>query len=92
MLALSVKHGIIPHIPSCKIAKEAWHTLATLYNEANVAYLHKQLESQHMNEGDSMEIFLVKIKDLKKQLAAVEEIIPDSSLVQILLDGLPDSY
>ena len=45
-----------------------------------------------MNEGDSMDNFLVKIKDLKEQLAAVEEIIPDSSLVQTVLDGLPDSY
>ena len=42
LLALSIKHTIIPHICSCKTAKEAWDTLATLYqarNEARVAYL-----------------------------------------------------
>ena len=68
LLALSVKHGIIPHIRSCRIAKDAWDTLATFYqifNEANVAYFCKQLESNHMNEGDSMEFFLVKIKSLR---------------------------
>ena len=34
-----------------------------------------------MNEGDSMDRFLVKFKYLKEQLTAVEEIIPNKSLV-----------
>ncbi|MDM1593370.1 retrotransposon gag domain-containing protein, partial [Escherichia coli] len=66
LIALSVKRGIIPHIRSCKTAKEAWDALASLYhvrNEARVAYLRRQLESEHMNEGDSMDEFLTKIKD-----------------------------
>ena len=45
-----------------------------------------------MNEGDSMDSFLTKIKDLKEQLIAVDEILPNSSLVQTVLNGLPDSY
>ena len=95
LIALSVKRTIIPHIRSCKSAKDAWNTLARLYqvrNEARVAYLRKQLESEHMNEGDSMDNFLTKIKDLKEQLIAADEILPDSSLVQTLLNGLPDLY
>ena len=47
--------------------------LARLYqvrNEARVAYLRKQLESEHMNEGDPMDSFLTKIKDLKEHSAA----------------------
>ena len=42
LLALSIKCNIIPHICSCKTAKEAWDTLATFYqtrNEACAAYL-----------------------------------------------------
>ena len=42
LIALSVKRTIIPHIRSCKTAKEAWDVLCTLYqarNEACVAYL-----------------------------------------------------
>ena len=77
-----MKRSIIPHIRSCKTVKEAWDVLANLYqvrNEARVAYLRKQLETEHMNEGDSMDAFLTKIKDL-------------GSLVKIALDGLPDSY
>jgi transposase InsO family protein len=95
LIALSVKRAIIPHIRSCRTAKDAWDTLTTLYqarNEARVAYLRKQLESEHMNEGDSMDSFLTKIKDLKEQLISADEVIPDSSLVQTVLNGLPDSY
>ena len=65
MIALSVKSAIIPHIRSCKTAKDAWDILSTLYqarNEARVAYLRKQIESEHMNEGDSMDSFLTKVK------------------------------
>ena len=49
-------------------------------------------ESEHMNEGDSMDSFLTKIKDLKEQLIAADEILPDSSLMQTVLNGLPNSY
>ena len=69
LIALSVKRAIIPHIRGCKSAKDAWDMLAHLYqvrNEAHVAYLRKQLESEHMNEGDPMDSFLTKIKDLKE--------------------------
>ena len=45
-----------------------------------------------MEEGDSMEIFLIEIKDLKEQLIGTDEVILDSSLVQTVLDGLPDLY
>ena len=83
LIALSIKCTIIPHIQSCKSAKDAWNTLARLYqvrNEAPVASLRKQLESEHMNEGDSMDNFLTKIKDLKEQLIVADEILPDSSI------------
>ena len=39
-----------------------------------------------------MDVFLTKIKDLHEQLVSKDEIIADSSLVQTVLDGLPDSY
>ena len=87
--------SIIPNIRSCKIAKEAWDVLTNLYqahNEARAAYSCKQLESKHMNKGYSMEEFLTKIKDLNEQLVFADEIIADSLLVQVVLDGLPDSY
>ena len=45
-----------------------------------------------MNEGDSMDSFLTKIKDFKEQLISADEVLSDSSLVQTVLNGLLDSY
>ena len=45
-----------------------------------------------MNEGDSMNTFLTKIKDFKEQLISADEVLCDSSLVQTVLNGLLDSY
>lgn len=92
--ALSIKCTIVPHIHSARTSNQDWDILAHLYaghNEAHVAYL-KKLESKHMEEGDSMDIFLIEIKYLKDQLIAIDEIIPNISLVETILDGLPDSY
>lgn len=84
LIALSIKRVIIPHICSCRIAKDIWDTLATMYHgqyEACAAYLRKQLESKIMLKKDSMEDFLTKTKDLKELLIDVVEIVVDSSLV-----------
>ncbi|MCO5603066.1 hypothetical protein L7F22_057210 [Adiantum nelumboides] len=95
LIALSVKRTITPHIRSAKSAKQAWDILASLYagrNEAKIALLRKELKSKIMNEEDDMDTFLASIKDINEQLISAGEIISDSSLVQIVLDALPDSY
>ena len=83
-IALCIKHTIVPHICLARTAKQACDILVQLYagrNEAHVAYLRKQLESKHMEEGDSMDIFLTNIKDLKEKLiVAINEVIPDVHL------------
>ncbi|MCO5552410.1 hypothetical protein L7F22_005921 [Adiantum nelumboides] len=95
LIVLSVKRTITPHICSTKSAKQAWDILAGLYagrNEAKIALLRKELESKIMNEEDDMDTFLAGIKDINEQLISASEIISDSSLVQSVLDALPDSY
>ncbi|MCO5553095.1 hypothetical protein L7F22_006617 [Adiantum nelumboides] len=95
LIALSVKRTSTPHIRSAKSAKHAWDILASLYagrNEAKIALLRKELESKIMNEEDDMDTFLAGIKDIKEHLISTGEIILDSSLVQTVLDALPDSY
>ncbi|MCO5571414.1 hypothetical protein L7F22_034130 [Adiantum nelumboides] len=92
LIALSVKRTITPHIHSAKSAKQAWDILAGLYagrNEAKIALLRKELESKIMNEEDDMDTFLASIKDINEQLIFAGEIISDSSLVQTVLDALP---
>ncbi|MCO5605534.1 hypothetical protein L7F22_059717 [Adiantum nelumboides] len=90
-----MKHTITPHICSTKSAKQAWEILAGFYagcNEAKIALLRKELESKIMNEEDDMDTFLAGVKDINEQLIFAGEVVSDSSLVQTVLDALPDSY
>ncbi|MCO5550311.1 hypothetical protein L7F22_003794 [Adiantum nelumboides] len=83
-------------LPTVEQARwDAWDILADLYaghNEAKIALLRKELESTIMNEEDDMDSFLTGVKDIHEQLISVGEDISDSSLVQTVLDALPDSY
>ncbi|MCO5554452.1 hypothetical protein L7F22_007982 [Adiantum nelumboides] len=61
-------------------------------NEARVAFLRKKLDDERMSEGESMDAFLTRIKDLRAQLINIDEIISDASLTSTMLSGLPDAY
>lgn len=59
--------------------KDAWDTLARLYqiqNESFIAFLGQHLT---MDEDASMDQFLTKVKDLREQLATVDEILLHTS-------------
>ncbi|MCO5576823.1 hypothetical protein L7F22_030643 [Adiantum nelumboides] len=95
LIALSGKRTITTHICSSKSAKHAWDILAGLYagcNEAKIALLRKELESKIMNEKDDMDTFFASVKDIDEKLISAGEVISDSSLMQTILDALPDSY
>ncbi|MCO5612323.1 hypothetical protein L7F22_066589 [Adiantum nelumboides] len=71
LIVLSIKRTITPHIRSTKFAKEAWDILASHYagrNEAKIALLRKELESNIMNEEDDMDTFLAGVKDVNEHL------------------------
>ncbi|MCO5581986.1 hypothetical protein L7F22_035875 [Adiantum nelumboides] len=77
-----------------KSTKQAWDILASHYagrNEAKIALLRKELESKSMNKEDDMDTFLSGVKDANEQLISASEVISNSSLVQTILDALPDS-
>ena len=61
-------------------------------NEARVVMLKCQLEETRMQEGESMDAFLTKIKNFKEQLLNIDEVISDNELVSKVLAELPDSY
>ncbi|KAH6555873.1 hypothetical protein KP509_1Z221200 [Ceratopteris richardii] len=51
-----------------------------------------QLEDVCMAENESVDVYVTCIKDLKEQLANIDEIILDASLISTLLKGLPESF
>ncbi|MCO5551694.1 hypothetical protein L7F22_005198 [Adiantum nelumboides] len=66
----------------------------TVYADSSqaVAFLRKKLDDECMSEGESMDAFLTRIKDLREQVINIDEIISDASLTSTILCGLPDAY
>ncbi|MCO5564978.1 hypothetical protein L7F22_018648 [Adiantum nelumboides] len=95
VISLPIKNNITPFIHSARTTRQAWDILASLHasrNEAKISYLCKELESKIMQEDDDMNFILSEVKDLKEKLIFVGEVIPNHSLVQAVLDALPQPY
>jgi hypothetical protein len=51
--------------------------------------LKNELRDMKMNDDDSITSYLVRISQSRDQLQAIEEIISEKELVNIVLNGLP---
>jgi hypothetical protein len=54
--------------------------------------LKNELHDMKMNDDDSITSYFVRISQLRDQLQAIEEIISENELVNILLNGLPKTW
>jgi hypothetical protein len=61
-------------------------------NIAQVISLKNELSDMKMNVDDSITSYLVRISQLRDQLQAIEEIISEKELVNIVLNGLPKTW
>jgi hypothetical protein len=60
-------------------------------NIGQVMSLKNELRDMKMNEDDNITSYFVRISQLRDQLQAIEEIISEKELVNIVLNGLPKS-
>jgi hypothetical protein len=54
--------------------------------------LKNELRDMKMNDEDSITSYFVRISQLRDQLQAIEEIISEKELVNIVLNGLPKTW
>jgi hypothetical protein len=54
--------------------------------------LKNELREMKMNDDDNVTSYLVRISQLRDQLQAIEEIISEKELVNIVLNGLPKAW
>jgi hypothetical protein len=90
-----VKDHLIPHISHLDSSKKMYYALTNLFlirNIGQVTSLKKELCDMKMNDGDSITLYLVRISQLRDQLHAIEEIISEKALVNIVFNGLPKTW
>jgi len=95
LLKLSVKECIIPHIHFCKTTPEIWKTLKDLYDVKNanrLLFLKSKILSIKMKENETVVAFISQIKELKNKLGDIVEVVSDTYLVTITMNGMTDKH
>ena len=71
---------------------DALTNLFSVRNIGQVMSLKNELRDMKMNDEDSITSYFVRISQLRYQLKAIEEIISEKELVNIVLNGLPKTW
>jgi hypothetical protein len=90
-----VKDYLIPRIFEKKKAKYMYDALVGLYQSGNVGrklILKQQLQVVDMSSSSTVVSYLMRITQIRDQLAAIGEAIDDTELVNVALSGLPESW
>jgi hypothetical protein len=91
-----VKDHLIPYISHLDSSKKMYDALTNLFsirNNGQVMSLKNELCDMKMNDDDdSITSYIVRIYQLRDQLQAIEEIISEKELVNIVLNGLPKTW
>jgi hypothetical protein len=91
----SVKYHLIPYISHLESSKNMYDALTNLFSVRNIGQvmsLKNEIHDMKMNDDDNITSYLVRISQLRDQLQAIEEIISEKELVNIVLNGLPKTW
>jgi hypothetical protein len=91
----SVKDHLIPYISHLNSSKKMYDALTNLFSVRNIGQvmsLKNELRDMKMNNDDSITSYFVRISQLRNQLQAIEEIVSENELVNIVLNGLPKAW
>jgi hypothetical protein len=91
----SVKHHLIPYICHLDSSKNMYDALTNLFSVRKIGQvmsLKNELRDMKMNDDDIITSYSVTISQLRDQLHAIEEIISEKELVNIVLNGLPRTW
>ena len=95
LLHMFVKDSIIPHIKEAKTSVKTWIALKFLYETSKtnrIVFLKTKLLGIKMDGNESVSSFLGRIKEVKDKLVNIGEIVSNTDLVTITLNGLLEDY
>jgi hypothetical protein len=91
----SIKDHLIPYISHLDSSKKMYDALTNLFSVKNIGQvmsLKNELCDINMNDDDNITSYFVRISRLRDQLQAIEEIISEKELVNIVLNGLTKTW
>jgi hypothetical protein len=86
----SIKYHLIPYISHLDSSKKMYDALTNLFSVRNIGQV-MSLKNELRDMGNITSYF-VRISQLRDQLQAIEEIISEKELVNIVVNGLPKTW
>ena len=88
----SVKDHLIPHISELQTSRKMYEALNRLYESKDISQnltLRNQLRNMKMDNSESVTSYLMRVSEIRDQLAAIGDVISDKELVTTTLNGFP---
>jgi hypothetical protein len=88
----SIKDHLIPHVAEKTRSKEMFNALVSFFQSDKIIckmILKTKLRECRMSTSDNETNYLMKITQICNQLAVVGEIVLDTELVNVALNGFP---
>jgi hypothetical protein len=88
----SVKDHLIPHISELQTSRKMYEALNKLYESKHISLnltLRNQLRNMKMENSKSVSSYLMRVSQIRDQLAAIGDVISDKELVTTTLNGFP---
>jgi hypothetical protein len=88
----SVKDHLIPHISELQIARQMYEALSRLYERKYISQnlaLRNQLRNMKMENSEYVSSYLMRVSQIRDQLATIRDVISDKEIVTTTLNGLP---
>jgi len=94
-IALTVSDGVVGHIRNAKSAREAWLKICSVFEQKGLSsqiFLRRKLINVKLDESQSMQTHINKIRELANQLEAIGDPVRDRELAIIILSSLPEKF
>jgi hypothetical protein len=88
----SVKDHLIPHISELQTTRQMYEALNRLYESKDISRnltLRNQLRNMKMENSESVTSYLMRVSQIRDQLAAIGDVISDKELVTTTPNEFP---
>ncbi|XP_022159298.1 uncharacterized protein LOC111025709 [Momordica charantia] len=95
LLNATLSPSALAYMVGCDSSQQVWQTLVKYYSSSsrtNVVNLKSNLQSISKKPGESIDLYMQRIKELKDKLANVSVLVDNEDLLIYTLNGLPPEF
>ncbi|MCO5573286.1 hypothetical protein L7F22_027055 [Adiantum nelumboides] len=92
LININVKDTLVGYIRSATSAKEAWDILARRFEGKSIIKVMHLKNEATKSSSESVHEYLLKLRNIQDELAAMGEEVSDADMIQSILKGIKKEY